>query len=248
MVHTPGGMVHADCVVMYNGTAAEVPAGCAAGSSLPKAGRNQQIYAMDVHAKSSAGAWTSLNASWTVPKLPTEDNGQIVYFWPGFKSQQPEMGYPVLQPVMQYGQNSGFKRTKSWQLQSWFVHGGAVTAPAIDLSPGDRVESFMQYDAKSSEWTISGKNTNTGESTVLTISKEKLGGYDFEWAMLVCETIKQNGQCSSLPADDAGLTFDSVSGDGAAVTWTERENLSDCAEKAATAGADTVKFSWSYGG
>jgi hypothetical protein len=30
------------------------------------------------------------------------------------------MGYPVLQPVLQYGQQGG-----SWELQSWFVDGTA---------------------------------------------------------------------------------------------------------------------------
>ena len=70
---------------------------------------------------------------------------QVVYFWPGFKSSKPEMGLPVLQPVMQYGQGL----SRKWQLQSWFVHGGAVTAKAIALEPGDEVTSIMSYDAAS---------------------------------------------------------------------------------------------------
>jgi hypothetical protein len=32
------------------------------------------------------------------------------------------MGYPVLQPVLQYGQHGGF-----WELQSWFVDGSLFT-------------------------------------------------------------------------------------------------------------------------
>ena len=79
-------------------------------------------------------------ANWVVPKLPDVHRTQVVYFWPGFKSKQPEMGLPVLQPVLQYGQHGA-----KWQLQSWFVHGGAVTAPAIDVSPGDAITSYMTY-------------------------------------------------------------------------------------------------------
>jgi hypothetical protein len=44
-------------------------------------------------------------------------------FWPGFKSKQPEMGYPVLQPVLQFGE-----RGPEWALQSWFVDARCVLA------------------------------------------------------------------------------------------------------------------------
>lgn len=57
-----------------------------------------------------------------VPELPENAEGQVDYFWPGFKSGEPEMGLPVLQPVLQYGQHGA-----AWELQSWFVHGGAVS-------------------------------------------------------------------------------------------------------------------------
>ena len=108
----------------------------------------------------------------------------------------------------------------------------------------------MSFDATSSTWTISGTNLNSGESSVLTITKAKLGGYDFDWAMLVCETIKQTGQCSSLPADNAGLTFTNVSLDNNGLRfapWVERHNLDDCNEAVSTSddGA-TVKMSWTY--
>jgi len=58
-----------------------------------------QIYAADVHQEVSNGAagFTSFTADFTVPPEPSKRSGQTVYFWPGFKSKQPEMGYPVLQ-------------------------------------------------------------------------------------------------------------------------------------------------------
>ena len=91
------------------------------------------------------------------------------------------MGLPVLQPVLQYGEHG-----PEWQLQSWYVHGGAVTAPAISVSPGDKITSSMVYSADSQEWTITGIDLNTQKSTVLKISKEKIGErYTFDWAMVV---------------------------------------------------------------
>ena len=84
---------------------------------------------MDVHAQ-KADFFSAFTANWKVPELPAEEHGQTIYFWPGFKAQQPEMGLPVLQLVMQYGQGA----SRKWQLQSWFVHAPqAVTADAIPL-------------------------------------------------------------------------------------------------------------------
>jgi hypothetical protein len=117
---------------------------------------------------------------------------KVDYHWPGFKSEQPEMGYPVLQPVLQYGQtlparwqvsfnmststqhscgDDMFNRLGWFQVQSWFVHGGAVTAPAIEVSPGDSITSFMVFDVDTQTWTVSGTNLRTQESSVLVITK-----------------------------------------------------------------------------
>ena len=124
----------------------------------------------------------------------------------------------------------------------------AVTAPAVSLSPGDELTSFMAYDGAAAEWTVSATNLATGEDSTLTLSKQRLGGYDFDWAMLVCETVKRDGQCASLPADDAGLVFTNVTLDGGAGTWTERANLQDCAEdaKSTDASGNEVRMSWAF--
>ena len=48
---------------------------------------------------------------------------------PGFKSEKPEMGYPVIQPVLQYGEHG-----REWQLQSWFVDANSMRSVA-QLTP-----------------------------------------------------------------------------------------------------------------
>ena len=75
-----------------------------------------QIYAADTHAKTNETQFRSMTSNVVVPPVPTSKSSQTVYFWPGFKSQSPEMGYPVIQPVLQFGEYNS-----KWQLQSWFV-------------------------------------------------------------------------------------------------------------------------------
>lgn len=98
------------------------------------------------------------------------------------------------------------------------------------------------------EWTVSGTDVTTGETSTLKISKEKIGAkYKFDWAMMVCETIKNDGQCGLLPADAAGITFTNVTVDGQKLKWIERENLADCKENVTSLdGGDVIKMSWSY--
>jgi len=52
------------------------------------------------------------------------------------------MGYPVLQPVLQYGQTG----RAMWQLQSWYVWGQggrAVTGAVVSVNPGDKLTTYV---------------------------------------------------------------------------------------------------------
>jgi hypothetical protein len=228
----------------------------------------EQIYAQDVHLQNPDAQWLNFTADWVVPPLPEKHSGQVDYHWPGFKSQQPEMGYPVLQPVLQYGQTGMAK----WQLQSWFVHGGATTAPAIDVQPGDEITSYMSFDVESETWTVYGENLSNNEKSVLTITKEALGGYDctlhptfhrpprnnfadlqrslaslrsraVDWGMVVHETIMAKASyCSEYPAS-AGIDYTNVYLDGDAPEWTERVQKTDC-EQQVKQGGGQVSFLW----
>ena len=123
LIRIPGGFeVPQTCIsslpngALFNASSAPPSAkGCSAGMvEQPEI----QIYAADVHFKSDAPL-TGFTADWVVPPLPKAHSygrSQVVYFWPGFKASAPEMGYPVLQPVLQYGE-----RGRGWALQSWFV-------------------------------------------------------------------------------------------------------------------------------
>jgi len=210
---------------------------------IPEPQPNLQIYAMDVHFSPSGGkAVTAMNASWTVPSLPKSNDGQVVYFWPGFKSTAPTMGLPVLQPVLQYGQHGA-----SWQLQSWFVWGNngiSVTGPAISCNPGDKIESHMSYDSLNKIWTVYGVNLRTGQSSNLQINRSRACNCDYKWAMLVLETIMTQGACRDYPASPT-LTFTDVSVDGEYPEWTTRVQMKDCKQAIKVTSKDTVELSWS---
>lgn len=208
---------------------------------------NEQVYAMDSHTDDST-VFTQMNSSFVVPQLPSEAHGQTVFFWPGFKAQQPEPGYPVLQPVLQYGQRPG---QTTWELQSWFVWAKhflpiSVTGPAIKVSPGDNIVSYMDFDDASKVWTVYGRNERNGEESTLQVSYGKVGKQDFKYAMHVLETVMPaSGYCSQYPPDDA-IEFTGVTTNrGQAMQWQTRTGKSDCHQSVtASPSGNNVKFTW----
>merc|ERR1712217_299310 len=141
---------------------------------------------------------------------------------------EPEMGLPVLQPVLQYGEGK-----KSWMLQSWFVDGHdrrypVVTAPAIDVSPGDKITSYMNRTADGKTWTVSGTNTRTAKDSTLNIAFAKAGNTEYDYAMLVNENINVDTDCAKMPAGDetgkGSVTFTNVRVNGKVPLWTTRAN------------------------
>jgi len=258
MVRVPGGhVVESSCILeAANGEHVDLsqtaPACKGAAFTAPKI----QIYASNVQLESEQPL-TGFTADWVVPPEPRNGpEGQVLYFWPGFKSQQPEIGLPVLQPVLQYGQQFG--RSK-WELQSWFVDESdttkypIVTAPAIDVKPGDKITSYMSLSEDGKTWTISGTNLRNGKHSTLHVKYSSAGNADYNYAMLVNENINVNTKCSLMPDDSAQpgvLTFTNVTVNGAKPTWTTRANCAgnpqcDCQNAAEVANNGDVSLKWS---
>lgn len=245
LTRVPGGhALHSECIV-------EVPNGAVVDADDMQTSGCQpslgvQIYASDVHVQSEEPL-TSFTADWIVPPLPRHDHGQVVYFWPGFKAQQPEMGLPVLQPVLQYGQHGAI-----WELQSWFVWGNSgdsVIAPAIKVSPGDHITSYMTQSADGKMWTVSGTDLTTGQDSTLNVKYSAAGNTDYDFAMLVNENIEVNSWCSLMPADDTELVFSNVTVNGRVPVWTTRANCNgdaecDCDNSAAVDASGDVHLGW----
>lgn len=209
---------------------------------------NEQVYAMDAHTDGNV-TFTQMNSSWTVPRLPEKHSGQTVFFWPGFKAQQPEPGYPVLQPVLQHGQRLG---QTGWELQSWFVWAKhfllpvAVTGPTLKVSAGDHITSWMDFDEASQIWTVYARNDANGQESILKVTNSKVGKQKFQYAMHVLETIMPaSNYCDLYPPDDK-IEFSGISvNHGHTVDWKLRTGKTDCQQKVAVSPkGDDVKFTW----
>jgi hypothetical protein len=243
-VQTPGGWkIHKDCIYeVPNGAHVEMemePKRCPYAAMAP----DVQIYAIDTYFGTANQLVTQMNTSWVVPALPVNESTQVVYFWPGFKSQQPVMNYPVLQPVLQYGQQGRF-----WMVQSWFVWGAqgiSYTAPAISASPGDAIDSYMLYDSTSQTWTCYAINKNTGKTSDLQLTRAKIQNTDFQYAMLVLETVMPNtNYCNLYPGGDDKIIFSNVKVNNAVPKWTTQVAEHDCSQAATVNADNTVTFSW----
>jgi len=234
----PGGTrIHRDCIYRVpSGYIVKDTKKCPYGvaPALPE----DQVYMMDVHYTPSSELMTQMNGSWTVPTAPPSDVGQTLYFWPGFKSDQPTMGLPVLQPVLQY--------IGGWATSSWFVYGNqgiAYESQLINASPGDKFTSFMSYDSNQKMWQINAINTNANQNSTLFISYENVLDTDFHVAMLVLETIlNDDSDCAELPASNS-ITFTDAIVNGRAIQWTDRIQSDDCQQKIDDQSA-TVTFNW----
>ena len=222
---------------------------CDAVSDAARASKSaDQIYAADVHVKSSASPVRSFTAEFNVPPLPAAAlySGQHVFFWPGLKAEAPEIGHPVLQPVLQYDM-------RGWSLQSWFVdaaHQDVVTAPAVAVAPGDRISSYMALSADDSTWTVSGKNEASGLDSTLHIADCPVV---FDYAMLVNENINVNDHCARMPASTSeertSIMFTNVAVNEKPAPWTARSmcagnELCDCGNAADVAANGDVTLSW----
>lgn len=201
----------------------------------------EQVYRMDTHLGNASTRQTSFNASWVVPALPEKYSFQVVYFWPGFKQSSPEMGYPVFQPVLQYGQHGS-----TWEFQSWFVYGQqgiAHTGIVIKVSEGHELVTYMSFEESTGIWTCYGVDAQTGQSSLLTQEASQMGGTTFfEYSMLVLETIGVS-KCSELPPTNK-VEFTGVSVNGVSPDWTPRVTRDSCGEKIDST-PDTVTMSWS---
>eukprot|EP01061_Rhynchopus_euleeides_P037861 TRINITY_DN65153_c0_g1_i1.p2 TRINITY_DN65153_c0_g1~~TRINITY_DN65153_c0_g1_i1.p2 ORF type:complete len:266 (+),score=108.77 TRINITY_DN65153_c0_g1_i1:58-855(+) len=246
VVPTPGGLlIEESCIHETDGSVIDVDSYGPCRPSLRGGTVNRvQTYAMSVNRGGDNSIMVQMNTSWNVPELPVKNSGQVVYFWPGFKSKKPEMGLPVLQPVLQYGQHGG-----SWELQSWFVDGNAFrsfTGPAIkDVVPGDKISSWMEFDADAKVWTCFCSIARTGETSVLQLTSAKLLNVQFHYAMLVLETIMPDESCSLYPKQTSNVTFSDVKVNNKVISWdNEVYTQHQCSQNITENGAGSITLTW----
>eukprot|EP00823_Brevimastigomonas_motovehiculus_P008563 TRINITY_DN786_c0_g1_i1.p1 TRINITY_DN786_c0_g1~~TRINITY_DN786_c0_g1_i1.p1 ORF type:complete len:273 (-),score=35.89 TRINITY_DN786_c0_g1_i1:227-1045(-) len=245
-VRVPGGLwLHKFCIHEVTQVPNEPARKCQYPARFPA--QNEQIYSMDANLISTDNM-KDMTTDWIVPALPAKrGGGQILFFWPGFKSTEPKMGLPVLQPVLQYGSN-GYGGGDFWCVRSWFVYGDAGEAyvsAELKLQVGDYVSSYMHYDDNAKMWTIFANNTRTGQTTVLTETRAKTHNIDFKVAMLVLETIMPSSNyCPLYPSAPNQITWSKVTVNGASPHWTDRVTKTECGQKITETHPGETVFSW----
>jgi len=241
-IQVPGGHLH------HKSCVHEVPDGFVVGvDSLPPCKFKNpmsptiQIYAIDTHWTTTSTVMQEFNASMNCPGNPPKAAGQINYFWPGFKSTQPTMGLPVIQPVLQYGTGN------NWVVRSWYVYGDAgesAVSPPVPVTPGDIMFTYMKFNTAKQEWTIFANNTRTGRTTTLNVTKQKVHNIDFKVAMLVLETIMPPNDCKQLPSNPASIDFTGAIVNGQVPPWVARTGARDCGQKVTSIAGQKVVFGW----
>jgi len=153
----------------------------------------------------TGASFGSMNARWTVPPRPRDDDGQVLFFFPGLEDIDDTQS--ILQPVLTF-------YAGQWYLQSWncCLSGIAVNSPGINVSPGDRIYGSITNTCGTgtlscSAWNVLSLDMTTGESTELadTPSDSQVFNWAFGGVLEPYYVIS----CDDFPPDRA-MSFDKV--------------------------------------
>jgi len=239
-VNVPGGwMYHESCITTVDsGTTISLedlekePCGYE-----PRKDPNRQFYPIQANysPNDGNGIVTQMNTTFVVPALPQARSSATVYLWPGFKGEKPVIGYPVLQPVLEW-------HGSDWILRSWLVGvGSAVNTRPINVKPGDKIPTYMLL--ANSEWVVYGLDLRTSQTAILKVTRQRAGG-DYNWAVQVMETIVPAGDCRYYP-NSGGIKFTGIT-----VNGNSNPIKMDCAvhdhtcNQGCTSDAGSVTFTW----
>jgi len=155
----------------------------------------------------TTGAYSKLSSSWVVPPEPTTDNGQLLYFFPGFEDINNVIS--ILQPVMQWG--VGFAGGGPyWTAASWncCVNGDTFHSPLINLNVGDKIVGTISSTCGPAHdcptWNVVTKDQTTGEKT--TLARTRAHGQVWTWVFGAVAEPYGVVECTDFP-DNSGLTF-----------------------------------------
>eukprot|EP00483_Globobulimina_turgida_P008103 UN08119 len=107
------------------------------------------------YVKQNAGdSVTGFNGTWTVPPLPVQRSvSEVLYTFTALQNidwvppeREPNKPFDIIQPVLQYGQESGRGGGAYWGVSSWYVTLGndVVQSTLVRAEPGDTIFGVMQ--------------------------------------------------------------------------------------------------------
>ncbi|QNI31311.1 hypothetical protein H7849_19790 [Alloacidobacterium dinghuense] len=148
----------------------------------------------------------SLVSGWIVPPQPAANDGQVLYFFPGFEDiNDPQTS--ILQPVLGWYQGQ-------WTIASWncCLNGITTNSPAVSVSPGDLIYGSITSNCGAgsvlcSGWNVLSVDLSTGQSTIL--ANTPSDGQAFNWAFGGVLEAYSIVRCEDYPSDRR-LTFETV--------------------------------------
>ncbi|HEV2324490.1 MAG TPA: hypothetical protein VGS10_11125 [Terracidiphilus sp.] len=155
-------------------------------------------------ATGSAKEWYSgLVAFWVVPPQPPENNGQVLFYFPGLEDINDTLS--ILQPVLQWAGGQ-------WAMANWNCCLNNITTEStvIPVQPNDRIIGTIAGDCRSgrapcASWTVFSFDADSGEST--TLKHTPSDGQVFNWAFGGVMEPYYVVSCDDYPADTS-LAFD----------------------------------------
>jgi hypothetical protein len=149
-----------------------------------------------------------LTATWRTPPLPSANNGQTLFFFPGFEDINHVIS--IVQPVLQFGP-SGAGGGNYWAAASWncCISGVADYSTLIRVSSGDSILGWIGSTCAPGgiscpTWNVVTQDRTTGAKT--TLSKTPSDGQVWNWAFGAVMEVYNVVQCTNYPRNK-GVTF-----------------------------------------
>jgi len=168
--------------------------------------------------------------------------------WIPVVDPDPTQDFDIIQPVLQYpGDNGNY-----WSVKSWYVtlDVGTVASNEVQMNVGDVIFGNMTRTG-TAEWYIGSVNTNSGESTEVTVNHPRLASQP--WAYNTLECYGCDG-CDTYPANSpihfTNLTLISK-GKQVTPTWKidpKPSKLKQCKEHAIVTNPSTVTIDFGNNG
>jgi len=156
----------------------------------------------------TTSSYGKIVGTWKVPPAPTSNDGQLLYFFPGFEDINNVIS--IVQPVMQWG--VGYAGGGAyWLVASWncCINGMTWYSPLLDVNVGDTIRGSIVPTCKPGTincptWNVVSADVTTGTKT--TLAKTSADGQVWNWAFGAVSEDYGVMKCSDFPAN-YGLTF-----------------------------------------
>lgn len=202
--HADGSVENAPAVCSYprylaNGmpvSSGETKAGPGAGMRKPEI--SGWVEDANVTTGSTGKAYGGMFAVWQVPPGPPKNDGQVLYYFPGFEDIN-DANTSILQPVLGWYEGQ-------WTIASWncCLNGIVTNSPAVNVAPGDLIYGSVTSNCASGTlscktWNVLTLDLLSGEST--TLGNTPSDGQRFNWAFGGVLEAYYIGACDDYPSN-----------------------------------------------